>query len=107
MSLIRAIAVEPSGMTEQKLSRPLPKVMPYYRIMDENAGFALQAYYESGVPPEPFLMALLTKQDHHNIQNPYKRDAVQLHRWIQQWMPKTVWGSKKRVERWCDKKEDT
>ena len=82
-------------------------VLPYYRIMDEKVAEALQAYYDRGTPPEPHLMALLQRTDGPAEPWPYERDKVMVHRWIQQWFPKSAWGSKRKVEKWCDSKEDT
>jgi len=82
-------------------------VIPFYRLLDEKAAWALRLYHEDGTLPEPHLLALLQREDSPSTPWPYERDKVLVHRWIQQWMPKSSWGSKRKVEKWCDSKEDT
>jgi len=83
-------------------------LLPYDKCPDLRAATALQAYYERGEPPkEPLLLALLERRDINQYDNPYTCHPSDIHRWIQQWMPTKAWGTRQRVERWCDSKEDT
>jgi hypothetical protein len=82
------------------MKKPLPEKLPYYRVLDEEVANALQAYYEKGVIPEPFLLKILQRDELNHSTNPYTRGAVFIHRWVQQWMPKRAWGSRSRVEKW-------
>ena len=89
------------------MTKPLPTTLPYYRAIDENLQRALEAYYEKGVSPEPVLLAILQKEKLPQVPNPYSKDPIFIHRWVQQWMPKKAWGSPGKVEKWCNSKEDT
>ncbi len=78
-----------------------PRVLPYYRLLCDEAAKVLMDYYMHHKRPEPYLYALLTKAD-PTVKNPYLRDGAFIHRWIQQWMPRTHWGNKKKVEGWIN-----
>lgn len=88
--------------------KPLRRILPYDTCPDLVAGERLKAYYERGEPPtEPLLLALLQRTDINGLGNPYRCHPADIHRWIQQHMPKRVWGTRQRVERWCDALENT